>query len=186
MRHTSADGETLEIEVEVPSLAFLADAAMPEALGDREAVAATIADAGALIPGRDAWSQAHEAASQPSEGEYVERAPGVHSFRFRVRVPADGRRHLFKVSMLRTRTALDSSGTRRDPKLYPTEQTLIGVTLAPMPPDAANQREPALPIPDRPGAGRFTPGVTLLRAITHDDAMTLAQGDTPEAGSREL
>lgn len=186
MRHPIGEGETIEIEVEIPSLAYFADMSGLGTPQGMELTAATIADTGAPVPGRNAWTQASEAVSQIMDGVYAGGEHGAHRFHFRVPVPESGELHIFKVSVLKTGTALDGSGARRDPKLHPTEQILIGVMNTSTIPDSANQQAPVSPIPGGRGAGRFTPGVNVVRATVHDGVITLAQENTPNTPTQDI
>ena len=175
MRHTDDSGETMEIEIEVPSLAFFAESAPPEESGDSAMLSATLADVGALVPGRDAWPQATAASAGAVDSAPAEGSEGASRFQFRASIPAIGQSRAFLLSVLRTSAALDGSGARRKPTLHPTEQILIRVTsAAPGAPD--DPQTLMAPIPERPGAGLYAPGVSVVRAVSPaqgDGALTL-------------
>lgn len=172
MRQRFDTSESMDIEIEVPSLAFFAESATPEAPGESEMVAASLAEVGALVPGRDPWTQATSASVPTVEGVRTEDIAGARRFQFRAPLPPLGQSHAFMLSVSRTCAALDGSGTRRASALHPTEQVLIRVTRVSQSGRDDTRQAPLTPIPDRQGAGRVTPGVNDVRAVVsaHDES----------------
>lgn len=165
----------IQVEVEIPPLAMLAQRAGDRSTRQSPDCGVTLSDLGEMRSAGDVWAVAPSGAMPASARECTDASAGVVRLCCELPVPEPGQSRVYRLSVHKAHTATDGSGHAWNSTLHATEEELIAIQATVGDAAQASEAPPGWSVPGRAGRSRCIPGVRVLYvALSPDGDVTRA------------
>lgn len=190
MERQPATHKVIQVEVEIPPLALLAQPAGGrggEQHGDLEVTLGDLGNLGNLGSAGDAWAVAPVVSMQARGEACADAGDDVVRFCCELPIPLEGQGRVYRLSVYKAHTAANGSGVTWNSAPHPTEEELLAVRASVGSETPESATPPDWAVAGRRGRSRCIPGVRVVHVALSPDGDVArvwvedAGGESPDA-----